>query len=442
MQKRLMILGTLFEMTDLVKKANARGCYTVVCDGNPDGPARVWADRDYVADVRDVDRIAEICREEKINAIITSFSDIMFEMMVRIADRAGIPCYADPAMLPAYRDKQVTKKICRELGLHVPEFRRTKAEEWLCGTEACRPEADERPFGSESGDESPDPWKIYPAVIKPVNSYGSRGLQVVWSPEEIREWFRRTDPELIHGEALLEGVSRGQELNIQAAVVDGKVQLLSLADRMTAELDRNTIRVDYANIYPSRYFDQAAPVVTDILQKYVEKTGQKQGPVAMQCFWDGEKIEIGEIAARFFGFEHELTEYITGLSLEDYLLDLVCSPDHGKERLRSHSPKGSGCAAGIYLTSVRSGIIKNQDSVLDLARQQGTVGFHPFYKAGDAVERFGPAPYYARCYFRTENREQMDEKIRAVMETVHALGENGEELLFRPDLQETDMHVK
>ena len=428
MQKRLMILGTLFEMTDLVKKARARGCYTVVCDGNPDGPARVWADRDYVADVRDVDRIAEICREEKINAIITSFSDIMFEMMVRIADRAGIPCYADPAMLPAYRDKQVTKNICRELGLHVPEFRRTNAEEWLSG--------------SGSGKEGQDFWELYPAVIKPVDSYGSRGLRVVWSPEEIREWFRGTDPELTHGEALLESVSRGQELNVQAAVVDGKVQLLSLADRMTAELDRNTIRVNYANIYPSRYFDQAASVVTDILQKYVEKTGQKQGPVAMQCFWDGEKIEIGEIAARFFGFEHELTEYTTGLSLEDYLLDLVCSPDHGKERLRSHSPKGSDCAAGIYLTSVRSGIIKNQDSVLNLARQQGTVGFHPFYKAGDAVERFGPAPYYARCYLRTENREQMDEKIRAVMETVHALGENGEELLFRPDLQETSLHVK
>ena len=113
MQKRLMILGTLFEMTDLVKKAKARGCYTVVCDGNADGPARAWADRGYVADVRDVDRIAEICRKEKINAIITSFSDIMFEMMVRIADRAGIPCYAKPEMLPAYRDKQVTKKICR-----------------------------------------------------------------------------------------------------------------------------------------------------------------------------------------------------------------------------------------------------------------------------------------------------------------------------------------
>jgi formate-dependent phosphoribosylglycinamide formyltransferase (GAR transformylase) len=428
MQKRLMILGTLFEMTELVKKAKARGCYTVVCDGNADGPARTWADRDYVADVRDVDRIAEICKKEKINAIITSFSDIMFEMMVRIADRAGIPCYAVPAMLPAYRDKQVTKKICRELGLHVPEFRRTKAEEWLPG--------------SGSGKEGQEPWNIFPAVIKPVNSYGSRGLQVVWSPEEIREWFRRTDPELIHGEALLESVSRGQELNVQAAVVDGTVQLLSVADRMTAELDRNTIRVNYANIYPSRYFDQAAPVVTEILQKYTEKTGQKQGPVAMQCFWDGTNIEIGEIAARFFGFEHELTEYTTGLSLEDYLLDLVCSPDHGRERLRGHNPRGSGCAAGIYLTSVRPGKIENQDSVLELARQKETVGFHPFYKEGDEVGRFGPAPYYARCYLRTENRAQMDAKICAVMKKVHAFGENGQELLFRPDLQESALHVK
>lgn len=51
MNKRLLILGTLGEFEQLVQKARARGIYTIVCDGYPDGPARAFADESYVIPV-------------------------------------------------------------------------------------------------------------------------------------------------------------------------------------------------------------------------------------------------------------------------------------------------------------------------------------------------------------------------------------------------------
>ena len=71
--KRLLILGSLFELSGLVKKARERGLYTVVCDGYPDGPARQFADQDWTIDVRKIGKIAQKCRDEKIDAIITFF---------------------------------------------------------------------------------------------------------------------------------------------------------------------------------------------------------------------------------------------------------------------------------------------------------------------------------------------------------------------------------
>ena len=56
MNKRLLILGTLGEFEQLVQKARARGIYTIVCDGYPDGPARAFADESYVIPVTDTDR--------------------------------------------------------------------------------------------------------------------------------------------------------------------------------------------------------------------------------------------------------------------------------------------------------------------------------------------------------------------------------------------------
>ena len=123
MKKRLLILGTQFEFTQLVRLAVKRGYYTVVCDGYPDGPARAFAHRQYTVDVHEIERIAQICREEQIDHIVTSFSDIMFECMVKIADAAGLPCYLHEDRLKYYRSKEETKRRCRKLGIRVPDFR-------------------------------------------------------------------------------------------------------------------------------------------------------------------------------------------------------------------------------------------------------------------------------------------------------------------------------
>ena len=76
-----------------------------MCDGYADGIARTYADKAYTIPVTDVDAIALMCREEGVDGIITSFSDLLLECMVKIADKAGLPCYLKPEQLSWYRDK-------------------------------------------------------------------------------------------------------------------------------------------------------------------------------------------------------------------------------------------------------------------------------------------------------------------------------------------------
>ena len=103
MKHKVLILGTLGEFTELVKKAKEKGYETVVCDGYADGIARTYADKAYTIPVTDVDAIALMCREEGVDGIITSFSDLLLECMVKIADKAGLPCYLKPEQLSWYQ---------------------------------------------------------------------------------------------------------------------------------------------------------------------------------------------------------------------------------------------------------------------------------------------------------------------------------------------------
>lgn len=67
--------------------------------------------------VTDVDAIALMCREEGVDGIITSFSDLLLECMVKIADKAGLPCYLKPEQLSWYRDKSACRDVLDKLGL-------------------------------------------------------------------------------------------------------------------------------------------------------------------------------------------------------------------------------------------------------------------------------------------------------------------------------------
>ena len=83
MKHRLLILGTLGEFVQLVQKAREKGYYTIVCDGYPNGPAREFADEAFQIPVTDTEQIACLCRKKEIDGIITSFSDLLLECMVK-----------------------------------------------------------------------------------------------------------------------------------------------------------------------------------------------------------------------------------------------------------------------------------------------------------------------------------------------------------------------
>ncbi len=417
MQKRLMILGTQFELCELVRRARSRGIYTIVCDGYPDGPARALADRDYVCDVRDIDGVAEICRREQVDHIITSFSDIMFECMTMIAAKAGLPCYMLPEQLDAYRRKDVTKRICREHGIPVP-----------------RHAALMRGYTDSELEQF-----HFPVIVKPRDSYGSRGLTVAAGPDEVRACFDSIAEYSSTDEVLIEEISTGQELNCTAIVVHGTVYMLAVSDRMTAALDDKHIPINYAQHYPSALISEVCEPVRRILQTFIDVTGQQEGPISTQCFYDrskpeGQRFEVCEIAGRFFGFEHELVEMSTGLNIEDVLLDLTYDPEHLKERVTGHDPKGYRAAFGLYLTSIRKGRIADQSGLSAAGRHPLVTDSVLFYREGEYCSAFGPKPYFARFYYTGGSYEHLLQTERELISLAGAKDSRGRELLFLPEL--------
>ena len=222
MNKRLLILGTLGEFEQLVQKARARGIYTIVCDGYPDGPARAFADESYVIPVTDTDRIAALCKEKQVDGILTSFSDLLLECMVKISAKAGLPCYLNPEQLPWYRDKSATRGLLEELGLPSPGFAKIP-------TSGLTPELIAHLH--------------FPLVTKPLDKYGSRGIYVVHNLEELKQAITETASFTDLPEILVEEYNDGYEFNMMTWVHKGKVHVISIADREKTDIGPGEIPI-------------------------------------------------------------------------------------------------------------------------------------------------------------------------------------------------------
>lgn len=411
-QKRLMILGSLDEFTGLVELAKSRNIYTVVCDGYPNGPAKKAADQAYDIDVRQIDAIADICRVEKINGIVTSFSDLLFECMVKIADKAGLPCYLKPEQLPCYRNKSAMKQLFNELKIPTARYL------WL-----------EKDF---------DPQTLnaltFPIVTKPVDMYGSRGLYVLNRPEEVKRYFNTICSSSDIQEILVEEYNSGFEFNMMTWVKNSRIHVLSIADREKTAVGKKCIPISTRNVYPSRLIHFVYDDALSILETFISATGQSDGPLSMQFFWSpGKGIQVCEIAGRFFGYEHELVEYSGGLSLEKLLLDYTYQDPCLSDELSSHSAFLQNCSAVLYFQG-RDGIVDDQSAAAQLKNRRRVRKLQLFYEEGETISPHGPQPYAARCYIAGKTRKEIDAETRKILDRMSIKDSSGQELLYQNEL--------
>ena len=131
----------------------------------------------------------------------------------------------------------------------------------------------------------------YPVVIMPVNGYGSRGIYIVDSIEEIRKLFDRVAQYSTYpDDILVESYNDGLEFNMMNWMADGEVYTLSLADREKSVESKGDIPHVSRVCYPSRVIDAVYEEARKIIKKVADYTGIQTGPLSMQFFYKAHVV--------------------------------------------------------------------------------------------------------------------------------------------------------
>ena len=417
MQHRLVIIGSKSENILLAREAKRRGYYTIVCDGFEDGPAKEYADKSYTIDVRDTDAIADMCKREEADGIIGSFSDLVFEEITMIAHKAGLKWYCTPERLPYYRYKNKQKELLSSLGIRVPKSK--VLEEGFC-------EDDLKDF-------------TFPLVIKPVNGWGSKGIFVVASMEELLSRYNDVRRYSYSPGILVEEYAKGHEHNVMAWIIDGVVIPIGVADRERTQVEAGRIPFLSRIVYPAHDYEKIYDECREVLQKFADANGQKSGVLSMQFFYNENGVEVCEIAGRFLAYEHELLTIFGGIGIIDLLLDYVYEEEnipktfsdyHPYETFKQHS-------TDLYFLAKDGERIKDLSAVEELMKDPHVAETQVFYQEGEVIDnnqRFNLVKYTITA----GTREELDRVTEEFYGKMYVEGENGENIAYRYELEAYD----
>jgi biotin carboxylase len=270
--KTVLFVGAGRHQRRAIARAKELGLRVAAIDRNAEAPGFGDADVVEVVDFGDVAAAVEAARRVEPDGVLTIAADRAVPVVAAVAEELGLPGIGREAAEAATNKGEMRRRLA-DAGVPQPRF--------AVVTE---------PADVDVG---------FPAVLKPVDSAGQRGLFLVRSPDELASRLPETLAESRAGEAIVESFHAGREVNCLAVARGGEVEIVTLSDRLRP--DGAGFGVCLMHLYPAELDDALRAQVTEIARASVQAVGLRDAVAYPQLLVSDDSVRVVEIAARVPG---------------------------------------------------------------------------------------------------------------------------------------------
>jgi biotin carboxylase len=398
--KTVLFVGAGRHQRRAIRRAKELGLRVAAIDRNREAPGFADADLAEQVDFADVDLAVAAARRMRPDGVLAVASDRAVPVAASIAEELGLPGIgSEPA-------RCATNKVAmrRRLGgLGVPQPR----------SAAVRTLDDAPTALAEIG---------VPAVLKPSDSAGQRGLSLVRSEQELEGALTAALAESTNGEAIVESFHAGAEVNCLAVARGGEVTVLTLSDRMRP--DSRGFGVCLAHVYPASLDGGAALEAERVARAAVRAVGLVDSVAYPQLLVSPDGVRLVEIAARVpAGLMDEVSRIGIGVDLVEIALLQAPGEPVPDELLRSAERRP---LAIRFLTAepgpLPVGVVRSVNGLDRSLAAPGVVGVDSYIVPGETI----------RAPLRDGDRRGY----------VIAIGDSGDDALAHADAAAALVHVE
>lgn len=274
--KKAIVLGVGNAQVDLIRHLKSNGWWVIGCSYRREGRGLEDVDQFALLNITDADGIERLARAEKADLVYSIGSDLAMPTAARVASRLGLP-----SLVPAETAELLQNKL------------------FLRGFLAGHAISPIRHKGiREQGDL--DDWTIFPAILKPVDNQGQRGVFLAASLEEARAGLEKSLQFSRSRALIIEEFLEGPEVSVNTFVVNGETVFNEVSDRLVVE--GYTGGIPRGHIYPSVHCPETVRREVQALTASCNRAlGIQNGPVYYQAILTRKGPRIVEVTPRLDG---------------------------------------------------------------------------------------------------------------------------------------------
>jgi biotin carboxylase len=277
----------------------------IAVDRNRDALGFAEADAQVVVDFADVAAVLEAVAGERFDGVLTVSADRAVPVVAAIAEARGLPGIGvETAHLMTH--KVAMRRRLAEEGVPQPRFA------------ALRTLSERRRAANEVG---------FPAVLKPADSGGQRGIFLVESLDDVDAHLHEALAASPTQEAILEEFVDGIEMNGIAIARSGEAWTLTLSDRLRPP--GVGFGVGWIHVYPATAYGDQLEDSERIAARTARALGLETGIAFPQLIAaDGGRVVVVECAARIPGGQMtDLVRHAVGIDLVEVQLRMALGED-------------------------------------------------------------------------------------------------------------------
>jgi biotin carboxylase len=361
-RNRLLVLGAGPGQLGLLAAARKRDLYVIAVDRNADAPGFRYADRRAIISTEDEHGIERLAEAERVDGLIAPGIDWPVGIAARVASKLGLPHPLSPESAVLATSKTRQRERFAAAGVPQPEYR------------ACRELDDAHSAADELG---------YPCVVKAPDRQGQRGMSIVSGRQELDAAVATAVQLSRSGGFLVEQLVKGKEVTVNAFLVGGRFNALTITDRHLAAPP--AFGVALAHSWPCAQPTPQIAKAIDGARKAAAALGITDGPTYTQVIVSDEGAVVGELAARLGGgHDAELCRAALRVDLNQAAISAALGEQLRRNRLAPQARFGGACVRFLVAQPGELRAVRGLNEAFDI---DGVRGIRVYRKPGHV---FGP----------------------------------------------------
>ena len=200
---KVLLLGSSFSAMPFLFHLRNIGADVSVIGKYEDDPCHGFVDHSILEDYSDAEALLAICREHRFEYIVPSCNDYSYVAGSAVANALGLPGFDSPEVTSILHTKDRFRQFCREINVPAPRI-----------------------FGeiaTQADIESVAAQLDGPALVKPVDSFSGRGVELIQAPSELPQAVARATEMSRSKRVVAERFVDGALHSHTAFIADGRI---------------------------------------------------------------------------------------------------------------------------------------------------------------------------------------------------------------------------